>query len=105
MSNKIIVYKNRTNTIQVDLGVDITGDTITSEIRTEEDHESTLIATWSVVVDDAATGKFILTMDDVIAGGITVDSGFMDLKRVSGGEPLPVFDRALEVTFRGTVTA
>jgi hypothetical protein len=28
----------------------------------------------------------------------------MDLKRVSGSEPLAVFDQPLEVSFRGSVT-
>lgn len=105
MSNKVIVHKGRTNTVTVKLGIDITGDVITSEIRTEEDFTSTLLATWIVAVVDAATGHLTLTLDDVTTGQITVDSGFMDLKRVSSGEPLPVFSRPLEVRFQGTVTA
>lgn len=105
MANKVIVHKNRTNTIQVDLGIDISGDTVTSEIRTEEDVESTLIATWVVTVTNATEGLLTLVLDDTTTGQITVDSGFMDLKRVSSGEPLAVFDRPLEVSFRGTVTA
>ena len=28
----------------------------------------------------------------------------MDLKRVSGGEPLAIFDKPLEVVFQGVVT-
>jgi hypothetical protein len=105
MSNKVIVYKNRTNTIPVNLGIDITGDTITSEIRVEEDHTSELIATWTVTVDDAATGLITLTLDNSLTDEIEVDSGYMDIKRVTGGEPVPVFDRPLQVVFQGTVTA
>jgi len=105
MSNNLIVYKNRTNVVTVDLGVDITGDTITSQIRAQEDHTSDLITSWTVTVDDAALGLITLTLDDTLTGAITVDSGYMDIKRVTGGEPVPVFDRAIKVSFRGTVTA
>ena len=105
MSNKVIVHKSRTNTLTVELGIDITGDTITSEIRAEEDTDSILIATWVVTVDDAATGLLTLTLDDAITDDITVDSGYMDFKRVTGGEPVPVLDRPLEVSFQGAVTA
>jgi hypothetical protein len=104
--NKVIVHKNRYNVKEVWLGFDVSADTFSSEIRAEQDHESTLIATWSVAwVTDGTDGKIRLTMDDVITGQIEVDSGFMDIKRVSGGEPLVVLDRPLEVEFRGTVTA
>ena len=104
--NKVIVHKNRTNTISLDLGFDVSGDTITSEIRTEADHESTLLATWVVTFEtDGTDGKLILTLDNTFTGQIDVDSGFMDIKRISAGEPLPVLDRPLEVEFRGTVTA
>lgn len=105
MGNKVVVYKHRTNRLPVKLGFDITGDTITSQIRVEEDPTSTLIATWTVTVTDAATGELLLTIDDTVAAGIAVDSGFMDIKRVSGGEPLPVFAKPVEVTFQGAVTA
>lgn len=105
MSNRVIVHKNRRNTLVVDLGIDVTGDTLTSEIRAEQDHTSTLIATWVVTVTDAATGMLSLVLDDLESGQITVDSGYMDIKRISGGQPVPVFDRPLEVSFQGTVTA
>jgi hypothetical protein len=104
--NKVIVHKNRTNTLKVNLGIDVSGDTITSQIRAEPDHTSTLIAEWTVTNEtDGVDGVLILTMDNTITSQITVDSGFMDLLRISGGEPLPVFDKPLEVSFRGTVTA
>lgn len=103
--NKVIVHRNRTNTIPVSLGIDITGETITSQIRAEPHHESALLAEWVVTVVDAVTGELSLTLDDLETSQITVDSGFMDFKRLSGGEPLTVLDRPLEVEFRGTVTA
>jgi hypothetical protein len=54
---------------------------------------------------DGTDGKLILTLDDSDTNAITASSGYMDLKRVSGGEPIPVFDKPLEVVFRGSVTA
>lgn len=104
MSNEVIVHKSRTNYVTVDLGFDVTGDTITSEIRSEPDEAAPLIAAWVVTVTDATKGLLLLTMDNVIAAQIKASSGFMDLKRQSGAEPLAVFDQPLEVTFRGVVT-
>jgi hypothetical protein len=106
VSNKVIVHKGRTNIIQVNMGMNVAGNTFTSEIRTEPDVASTLICAWTVAfVTDGSDGLLKLTLDNSITAGVTVDAGYMDLKRVSGGEPLPVFERPLEVTFRGTVTA
>jgi hypothetical protein len=105
MSNKVIVHKGRTNVITVSLGIDVSADTITSEIRSEPNSESPLIATWVVsYVTNGADGELILTLDDNETRQIKANSGYMDLKRVSGSEPVPVFDRPLEVSFRGTVT-
>lgn len=102
MSNKIIVHKNRVNVITVSMGQDVSGDTITSEIRADPDSNSPLIAAWEVTFDtDGTDGELVLTMQDI---EITANSGYMDLKRMAGGEPYPVFDRPLEVEFRGTVT-
>lgn len=106
MSNKIIVHKGRTNTVQVFLGYDVSDDEITSEIRSEPTLESTLIATWAVsFLTDGTDGKLVLSLDDTVTTGITANSGYMDLKRVVGTEPVPVFDEPLEVVFRGAVTA
>jgi hypothetical protein len=105
MSNKVIVHKGRTNTLTVDLGINVSADTFTSEIRSEPDSSSPLIATWIVTfATNGADGKLVLKMDDVITAQIKANSGYMDLKRVTGAEPVPVFDRPLEVSFRGTVT-
>jgi hypothetical protein len=103
MSNTIIVYKGRTNIITVSLGMDVAGDTLTSEIRTAA---GALIATWDVTFDaDGHDGELILTLQETVTATIAYPTGLMDLKRVSGGEPLPVFDRPLEVEFRESVTA
>lgn len=105
MSNEVIVFKGRTNTIPCYLGFDITGDTISSEIRSDPTSDSDLIATWEVTVEDAATGQLSLKLDNSALSSVTAKTGYMDLKRVSGGEPLPVFDKTLKVEFRDTVTA
>lgn len=103
MSNTIVVYKARTNVITVSLGIDVSSDTITSEIRTQS---GVLIATWGVAFDgDGTDGELILTLDNSITSAITYTNGLMDLKRMSVGEPLQVFDRPLEVEFRETITA
>lgn len=102
MSNTVVVHKGRTNILTIDLGVSVASDTITSEIRTAG---GTLIATWTVAfVTNGADGKLKLTLDNSVTSTITYSRGLMDLKRVSNGEPLPVFDRPIEVEFRDTVT-
>ncbi len=104
--NKVIVHKGRTNIITVDLGFNISGDTFTSEIRTEPTVASPLICSWTVTfLTDGSDGKLKLVLDDIVTGGVTVNSGYMDVKRMSGGEPLTVFDEPVEVAFRGVVTA
>lgn len=102
MSNIIIVHKGRTNVLPVSLGIDVSGDTLTSEIRTQG---GDLIATWGLVFDgDGSDGELILTLDDSITSEISHPSGLMDIKRVVNGEPVPVFDMPLEVEFRETIT-
>lgn len=106
MATKLVVHKNRTNSYLVDLGMDISGDTYTSEIRTQPDHESPLLATFTVSFEtDGTDGLLRLDVDNLITGQVEAHSGYMDLKRITGTEPVPVFDRPLEVEFRGTVTA
>lgn len=105
MSNKVIVHKGRTNTVYVDMGIDVSADHITSEIRSEPNVESPLLATWQVTfLTDGKDGKLVLRLDNTITAQIKAASGYMDLKRVVGVEPVPVFDQPLEVDFRGTVT-
>lgn len=99
------VYKNRTNIIKVDMGFDVSADTITSEIRASKDDDSTLIATWDVAFEtDGTDGMLILTLDDTITDAIEAKKGFMDLRRFSGGEPLNVFNAPLTVLFKETIT-
>ena len=105
MSNEVIVHKGRTNTLEIRLGYDATGDVFASEIRTQPTMDAHLIAAWSINTANIADGILLLTLDDSITSAIAEVSGYMDLKRVSGGQPIPVFDKPLEVLFRGSVTA
>jgi hypothetical protein len=104
MDNKIVVHKARTNAVQVNIGVDITGDTITSQVRTQPDLASPLIMTWVVEVVVAAVGELVLRVDNTVTAEITANSGYMDLKRMSDGEPIAVFKDPIEVEFQGSVT-
>lgn len=102
---QVIVHKGRTNVVQVSLGFDVSQDIFTSEIRVAKNSSSDLIAAWVVTFEtDGRDGELILTLDDSVTTLITQSVGYMDLKRVSGGEPLPVFDEPLEVLFTNVVT-
>lgn len=105
MSDVIVVHKGRKTVIPVSLGFDVSGEVITSQIRSLPDQSSTLIATWTVAfLTDGTDGELILSLDDSVTVNIKETSGYMDLKRMSAGEPLSVFDKPLEVELRGTVT-
>ncbi|MET0787220.1 MAG: hypothetical protein ABWY25_10985 [Paenisporosarcina sp.] len=105
MSNAIIVHIGRTNIVPVSLGMDVSQDDISSEIRTQKDTESDLIATWDVAnATDGIDGELVLTLDDAVSATITEEMGYMDMKRVTGGEPIPVFGKPIPVIFRKVVT-
>lgn len=102
---QIIVHKDRTTVITVSLGMDISQDTITSEIREGRNSETALIAEWVVEFDtDGADGELVLTIDDSVASEISQRKGYMDIKRVSDGEPKSVFDHPLDVVFKESIT-
>src|SRR5688572_2486460 len=105
MAGPLKVRKGRTETVSVRIGGDISGDVFTSQIRATPEQSSALIATWDVsFLTDGTDGELVLTLDDLITGQITATSGYMDIKRMTGGEPVAVFDDPLEVFFQGTVT-
>lgn len=108
MSKSITIHKGRTNRIPVSLGINVSGDTLTSQIRTDKSQSSDLIATFQVsFLTNGTDGELILTLDDSAFDAILLAraNGFMDIKRVTGGEPVSVFAEPLEVNFQGTVTA
>lgn len=105
MAKSLIVYKNRTNIVPVALGIDVSADTFESDIREGASVDAELIAEWTVSFStDGTDGDLLLTLDDSVTSTIVQTFGYMDIKRISDGEPLPVFDNALRVEFRDVVT-
>lgn len=103
---QVEVYRSRTVILPVSLGFDVSEETITSEIRVAQSPTSDLIATWTVTnKTDGTDGEIILTLDDEITSEIVQTIGYMDLKRMSGGEPLSIFSEPLQVVFLDPVTA
>lgn len=103
----IIIKRGRTNIVPVSIGFDVSGDTITSQIRVDESLSSTLIATWAVSFEtDGTDGEILLTLDDDITTSIVQSVGYMDLKRVGGAGTLPIFNDppVLQVVFVDSIT-
>lgn len=99
------VYRNRHNEVRFSLGIDVSADQFYSQIREGRDKGSELIADWIVsFVTDGSDGELLLTMTSTIAGAITQNSGYMDLKWVSGGLAYPFFETPLRVVISGQVT-
>lgn len=104
MAKQLVFYKGRYNTVQVNLGINITGQTIASQIRERPDETSDVILTWIITVTNAATGEFTLSFNDSTPA-IDASNGWMDIKRVTGSGDIPCFDEPLAVEFRGAITA
>lgn len=96
------VYKDRTTRITASLGFDVSDETITSEIRSEAGE---LIVAWDIVNDgDGTDGEIIMTIDNALTTDIIAETGLMDFKRLSAGEPLPLIKGPIEVVFVKAVT-
>lgn len=102
MGAQLRVYKNRTNILPVSFGIDVSEDILTSEIRSLSGE---LIATWVITfTGDGTDGETEFKLDNSAVSGITHQMGLMDVKRVTGGEPIPVWEEPLEVIFVDSVT-
>lgn len=102
---QITVHKGRTVTVPVSLFFDVSADTITSDIRTGRSESTPLIAQWIVTnKTDGSDGEIILRLDDSVTANITQYIGYMDLKRITDGEPVVVFEDPLQVVFKDVVT-
>ncbi len=102
---QVSVHKGRTVILPVSVGFDVSQDTITSDIRVDKDSSSELIASWVVSFEtDGVDGELILKLDNSATSLITKSIGYMDLKRITGGEPVPVFDEPVEVLFKDSIT-
>lgn len=102
--NPIRIRRGRTERVTVYLPYPVKGDEITSQIRVAASRDSHLIATWTVDLNEDGT-KIYLTLDDSITTDIAESAGYMDLKRVTGGEPVQLLDHPLLVEISDPVTA
>lgn len=104
--NPIVVHKHRTVTLPVSLPYDVSQDFISSDIRKGRTHDSELICSWEVTKKtDGSDGELIFTLDDGVTETITDTFGYMDIKRVSNGEPIAVLMSPIVVEFREVVTS
>lgn len=105
MSNELIVHKARTNRVILQLGIDVSADTFTSEIRTAVDRQAQKIAEWEAsFVTDGTDGEVLFVLSSTVTGAIRQKEGFMDVKRVTGGEEVSVWSDPLPVIFKEVVT-
>lgn len=103
MTNPVLtVYKQRTNIYEfVFFGMDLSEDVITSQIRRGRSTTSHKIVEFEIrPKTDGKDGRFIFTIDDSNLQSITDVMGYLDIKRMSGGEPLPVLESPIEVVFQ-----
>ena len=101
MYEPIIVYKTWTTTVILDMGFDCSTDQFYSDIR---DQNGDLIASWGFSAEtDGTDGRFLMTIDNSVSSVdpvLTATKGSMDIKRVTGGEPVPAINGKLDVFFR-----
>lgn len=103
---QVVVHKGRTTTITVKLPYDVSQDVITSQVRAGKTQDDDLLGEWAVSnLTDGEDGELVLVFDDSESNLVDRTIGYMDLKRMSAGEPLTVFDEPLEVLFEDTITA
>lgn len=103
MMDALKIFRNRTSVIPVWFSYMLGDDVYTSQIRTGQSFLSPLIATFTVV--KAGPNQLTLMLDNSVTAGITHNYGYMDIKRVTGGEPVPVFEDPIPVLFKDQVTA
>ena len=96
----LVVYKGRTNVFEVKLPYDVSEDVLKSQIRVGADSDTPLIAEWVIEFkSDGKDGSILIVLDDSAASVIGHTFGYTDIKRITDGEPVPVFDNPLPVFF------
>jgi hypothetical protein len=101
----IIVHRKRTKVLTVSLARDISDESFESQIREGKDSESELIATWDIAfLTDGTDGELVFTLDDAVTTNVEKARGWMDIKQITGSEPISVFDEPLEVLFKNPIT-
>jgi hypothetical protein len=99
----IVIHRGRTERVAVKLSYSVSSDVITSQIRIAMNPTSTFIANF--VVSVSSDGRTIyLDLDDFETQNITQSGGYMDIKRVTGGEPVNVLQHPIPVIFVDSVT-
>lgn len=104
----VVIFRNRTTIVQVNLGFDVSADELISEVRKGKTTEDELIVAWDIsFLTDGHDGKCLFKIDDSVVADVPEDQvdGWMDVKRISGGEPLPVLAKPIKAIFRDVVTA
>lgn len=105
-TNPVLVFKGMFTEVRVSLGYDVSNDTFASQIRVGRSQDTGLIADWICsFVTDGSDGELVLTMTPEVSSLITHTQGYMDVKRVTEGRPVPVFETPLVVHFKEHVTA
>lgn len=102
MADSLVVYKQRTNIFEfIFFGQDLSQDVLTSQIRRGQSSNSHKIAEFDIRPrTDGKDGRYIFTIDDSELENIPDVVGWLDIKRVSGGEPLAVLESPIPVTFQ-----
>lgn len=104
----IKVRRGRTNVKMIFLGRDVSADTFVSEIKADKLGVGPVIAAWDIsFLTDGTDGKLVLTLDDSVVADIpaSIKKGYMDVKQITGGEPIPAHDGVITVKFLATVTS
>ena len=98
------VHKHRTTELHVILPYPTENDIFTSQVRKGRSQATEVIVEWNVSKSEESSNKLILVIDDELASTITETTGYMDIKRVTAGEPLAVFNDPILVTFKDVIT-
>lgn len=75
---------NITVTDDAGVAIDLTGDTFASQIRYNRD-DSSIAASFTCVVTDAAAGKVTLTLSATSSAGLNAGPAYWDLQRTNDG--------------------
>lgn len=100
--DQLIIHRGRTAIIPVNLSYSVGNDLVTSQIRKTRNVTSDLIAEFEVRKTD--DHNLLLMLDDSVTSLISESFGYMDIKRISNGEPFQVIEDPVEVVFVGVVT-
>ena len=105
MESRLVFDKGSYNSWNVNANLDLTGQTVVSQIRVRPEETSDLILQWTVSITDAAAGEFTIYFNDSANTLGDVSEGFMDIKRVTGSGDVRMHDEVIFVEFQARPTA